>query len=98
LIGGFAEVMGSEFRGPEEVRSFLLELGENLGWSASPESIREAGERVVVIVRTVGVGGANGAFASLRWGQVYAFRDGKVSAVEDYFEAEQALEAAGLRE
>jgi len=98
LIGGFADLMGSEFRGPEEVRSFMLELGENLGWGTTAESIREAGERVLVIVRTAGVGGASGASASRRWGQVYAFRDGRVSAVDNYFEAREALEAAGLRE
>jgi ketosteroid isomerase-like protein len=33
LIGGFADLMGSEFRSPEEVRSFMLQLGENLGWA-----------------------------------------------------------------
>jgi ketosteroid isomerase-like protein len=98
LIGGFADLMGSEFSGPEEVRSFMLELGENLGWGTTAESIHEAGERVVVIVRTAGVGGASGASASWRWGQVYAFRDGRVSAVDNYFEAREALEAAGLRE
>jgi hypothetical protein len=35
---------------------------------------------------------------SWRWGQVYAFRDGRVSAVDNYFEVRDALEAAGLRE
>jgi ketosteroid isomerase-like protein len=98
LIGGFADLMGSEFRGPDEVRSFMLELGENLGWGTTAESIRAAGERVVVIVRTAGVGGASGASASWRWGQVYAFRNGRVSAVDNYFEARDALAAAGLRE
>jgi ketosteroid isomerase-like protein len=98
LIGGFADLMGSEFRGPDEVRSFMLELGENLGWGTTAESIRAAGERVVVIVRTAGVGGASGASASWRWGQVYAFRGGRVSAVDNYFEARDALAAAGLRE
>ena len=90
--------MGSEFSGPEEVRSFMVELRENLGWGTTAESIREPGERVVVIVRTAGVGGASGASASWRWGQVYAFRDGRVSAVDNYFEAREALEAVGLRE
>jgi hypothetical protein len=55
-------------------------------------------ERVVVIVRTAYVGGASGASASWRRGQVYAFRDGRVSAVDNYFEAREALEAVGLRE
>jgi ketosteroid isomerase-like protein len=98
LIGGFADLMGSEFRGPEEVRSFMLELGENLGCGTTAESIREAGERVVVSVRTAGVGGARGASASWRWGQVYDFRYGRVSAVDNYFEPREALEAVGLSE
>ena len=68
----------------------MLELGENLGWGTTAESIREAGERVVVIVRTAGVGGSSGASASWRWGQIYAFRDGRVCAVDNYFEAREA--------
>jgi ketosteroid isomerase-like protein len=97
LIGGFANLVGAEFRGPEAVRGFLRELEENLGASSELESVRQMGEQVVAIVRSVGVGGASGAPATMRWGQVYTFREGKISAVDNYYEVEEALEAVGLR-
>jgi ketosteroid isomerase-like protein len=62
------------------------------------ETVLEAGQRVVVIVRTEGTGDSSGTPASMRWGQVYTFRDQQIVAVDNYYEPKQALEAVGLSE
>jgi hypothetical protein len=51
-----------------------------------------------VIARAVGAGDASGTPVALRGGQVYTFRDGLISAVDNYYEASEALEAVGLSE
>jgi ketosteroid isomerase-like protein len=98
LIGGFADLMGSEFRGREALRAFFSDWMENLGGRAEIESVLEVEDRVVAIVRSVGVGGVSGAPATMRWGQVYSFKEGRVSAVDNYYEADEALAAVGLQE
>jgi ketosteroid isomerase-like protein len=99
LIGGFADLVGAEFRGRAGVRRFFDDLMENLGRNRSEvEAIFEAGDRVVVIVHTRGAGSASGAPATMRWGQVYTFSEGEISAVDNYYEASDALAALGLSE
>lgn len=98
LHGGFAELMGTEFRGHDGIRTWADEWVENLGVHAEIERIAEADDRVVVIARVVGSGGASGAPVTLRGGQVYSFRDGLISAVDNYYDAGEALEAVGLTE
>jgi ketosteroid isomerase-like protein len=98
LIGGFADLMGTEFRGHEGLRRFFNEWVGNLGVRGEMEAVLEAGDRVVVIARAQGAGDASGAPATIRSGQVYSFRDGRISAVDNYYEASEALEAAGLSE
>jgi len=96
LIGGFASMAGPEFTDRAEVRWWFTEWIENLGSQLEIENILEADDRLVVIVRAVAVGSASGASATLRFGQVYAFRDGQISAVDSYYEASEALQAVGL--
>jgi ketosteroid isomerase-like protein len=98
LIGGFADLMGAEFRGRATVGRFLTDWVENLGGRGEVETVLEVDDRVVVIVRSVGAGGTSGAPATLRWRQVYTFRHGQISAVDNYYEASEALEAVGLSE
>jgi uncharacterized protein len=99
LIGGFADLVGAEFRGHAGVRRFFDDLMENLGRNRSEmEAILEAEDRVVVIVHTRGAGATSGAPATMRWGQVYTFRGGQISAVDNYYEASDALAAVGLSE
>jgi ketosteroid isomerase-like protein len=62
------------------------------------EAVIEADDRVVVMLRVTGAGGARGVPTKIRSGNVYFFRDGKISAVDSYYEASQALEALGLSE
>jgi ketosteroid isomerase-like protein len=98
LIGGFADLMGSEFRGHEGIRIWFDEWVDNLGVRAEIEEIHDAGDRVVVIARVVGAGDASGAPVELRGGQVYCFRDGLITAVENYYEPSEAIAAAQLSE
>jgi ketosteroid isomerase-like protein len=96
LIGGFADLMGPEFRGHAGVRRWFDEWVGSLGVRAEIESIRDADDRVVVIARVVGAGDASGTPVALRGGQVYSFRGGLISAVDNYYEPSEALQAVGL--
>jgi len=46
----------------------------------------------------MGAGEASGAATTHRAGQVFTFRDGQISAIDNYWEAAEALEAVGLSE
>jgi ketosteroid isomerase-like protein len=98
LHGGFADLMGSEFVGHDGVRRWMNEWVGSLGVRAEIEAILEAGDRVVVIAVAAGAGDASGTPVELRGGQVYSFRGRQISAVDNYYDAKQALEAAGLAE
>jgi ketosteroid isomerase-like protein len=99
MIGGFASLgVGPEFTDRAEVRRWFTEWIENLGSKLEIENIREGDDRLVVIASAVAVGSASGAPATLRFGQVYSFRDGQISAVDSYYEAGEALKAVGLAE
>jgi len=96
LIGGFVDLMGSELSGRDAVRGFFSDWIENLGGRAESETVLEAGDRVVQVLRLTSTGGASGAPATQRMGQVFSFRDGRACAVDNYWDADEALEAAGL--
>jgi ketosteroid isomerase-like protein len=98
LVGGFADLMGTEFRGHEGVRRWFNEWVENVDVRVEIEEIHDAGERVVLVARAVGAGETSGAPVALRGGQIYSFRDGLVIGADNYYEASEALEAAGLSE
>src|SRR5436309_9925499 len=86
LIGGFADVMGTEFSGHEGLRRLSNEWVGTLGLRVEMEAVLEANDRVVVITRVMGTGGTSGVPTTVRAGNVYFFRDGKVSAVDSYYE------------
>ena len=96
LVGGFADLMGTEFKGHEGIRRWFNEWVGNVGVRVEIEEIHDAGDQVVVIARAVGAGETSGAPVALRGGQIYTFRDGLVVAVDNYYEASEALDAAGL--
>jgi ketosteroid isomerase-like protein len=98
LFGGFADLLGPEFRGHEGLRRLFDDWVENLRIQVEMETILEGGGRAVVIFRVMGAGGRSGAPATTQAGQVYSFRDGQISAVDSCWEATEALEAVGLSE
>ena len=98
LIGGFADLMGAEFQGHDGIRRWMNEWIGSLAVRAEIEDVFEAGERVVVIARAAGAGEATGAPVEVRGGQVYSFRGLQICAVENYYDAQEALEAVGVGE
>ncbi len=98
LIGGFADLIGTEFKGREAVFRFWREFIGNVGGQFELETAHDAGDRVVTVATIRGAGETSGAPVKIRFGQVWSFRDAKVSRMDSYYEASEALEAAGLSE
>jgi ketosteroid isomerase-like protein len=98
LIGGFADLIGSDFKGRDGVRGFFTDMLETVGGQAEIETVLESDDRVVVIVSTAGTGGVSGTPSGMRWGQVYTFHGGQIASVDNYYEPADALEAVGLSE
>jgi hypothetical protein len=61
------------------------------------ERIEDLGDRALVVVTFDGVGRGSGASVSMRFGQIWAFRDGLAARI-DVLDPQEALEAAGLSE
>ena len=61
------------------------------------EDILDAGgEDVVLIVRQTGTGRTSGVPVEIRYGQVFAVRDGAIVSMKSFLDPAAALEAAGL--
>jgi ketosteroid isomerase-like protein len=73
----------------EPFDEFRFELGDVLAYHD---------EHVVTTCRARGDSRTGGPPFDLVWGVVWTFRDGKVTRVEGFRTADEALEAAGLRE
>ena len=97
LIGGFADLVGAEFRGRDAVLQFWRDLIGTVGGEFELETAHHAGDRVVTIATIKGAGGTSGVPTAIRFGQVWSLRDGTVSRMDSYYRASDALEAAGLR-
>jgi ketosteroid isomerase-like protein len=98
LIGGFADVIGREFKGREAVVRFWRDFVGAVGGELDLEAAHDAGDRVVTIATIRGAGETSGIPVENRFGQVWSLREGKVSRMDSYYDASDALEAAGLRE
>jgi ketosteroid isomerase-like protein len=98
FIGGFADLVGAELRGRDAVFQFWRDFIGTLGGEFELEAAHDAGGRVVTIATVRGVGGASGVPSKLRFGQVWSLHEGKVSRMDSYYRASEALEAAGLPE
>lgn len=94
-IGGFAALSGAEHRGAD-AREWLRDWFDTIGGRIAVESILEADDQVLAIMKVAGAGIASGAPATMRIGQIFSFRDGKISGVDSYYEAGEALKALGL--
>jgi ketosteroid isomerase-like protein len=87
------------YRGHEGVRESFERWLENFDeYGFELERIVDCDEKVLVIAREEGRGRASGATIGQRIYSVYGFRDGKISRYEEFYEEQDALEAAGLRE
>jgi ketosteroid isomerase-like protein len=98
FIGGFADVMGTEWRGRQSLRRFWRDWLDTIGGCLSVESMLDADDRVVVIGTMEAVGETSGAPSTIRFGQVWTFRGGRVARIDGYYDPRAALEVVGLRE
>jgi len=95
MFGGEA----TAFRGHDECRDHLRDLDEAFAeFQIEIREIRDLGERLVTIGHLRGRGRVSGAEFESPIGYVVDFKNGKAVRYRDYFDADEALEAAGLRE
>jgi uncharacterized protein len=87
------------YHGHEGVRKFLALIREQ--WTTmrlEPQEFVDAGDKVVVSIRLVGVDKESGVETTANAAHVWTFRDGKVVRQTTFQTMDEALEAAGLRE
>jgi ketosteroid isomerase-like protein len=98
LIGGFADLQGAEFRGRDAYLSWCREMISTLDGRAEIETIREVDDQIVTVSVGMGAGATSGIPLTLRFGTVYSFRDGRISAINNYYNSDEALKALGLED
>ena len=87
------------YRGHEGVRESWERWLENFEeWGFEAERMVDCGDKVLVYAREEGRGSLSGGTISQRIYTVYTFRDGKIARYEEFYEEDDALKAAGLRE
>jgi ketosteroid isomerase-like protein len=85
-------------RGLEAIRGYFAQ------WTGTFESIDfrveellDGGQTVFAWIRFTGKGTSSGVPVEMEQAQLWTFHQGKVVRVEEYFDRNEALEAAGLR-
>jgi ketosteroid isomerase-like protein len=87
------------YPGIEGARQFIADWTEGWEeWELQLEELRDAGDRVVAILRQRGRSKATGLPAEMHFAQVWTVRDRKQFRMEMYASPAEALEAVGLRE
>jgi ketosteroid isomerase-like protein len=87
------------YRGHDGVRESWERWLENFDeWGFEVERMVDCGDQVLVYAREEGRGSLSGGTVSQRNYIVYTFRDGKVARYQEFYEEQDALEAAGLSE
>lgn len=98
LIGGFDDVMGQRFSGEDGVRRFCEEWFTAFKeMDVGIERLLETGDRILALTELKATGTGSNAPVELLGAAIYSFRDGRISAIDFYYDRELALEAAGLR-
>lgn len=86
------------FYGKDSARTFFEGLMESIGHDSVLEEATGADPIVVVRVRTSVTGGQSGIETEVRSSQVITLRKNKAVLLEYFWDHQEALEAAGLRE
>jgi ketosteroid isomerase-like protein len=87
------------FHGHDAMRRYYRQWEETFDvLSTEIEELIIAGDRVVAAVRWAGRMKGSDAEIEIHYAIVLSFRDGKISKGREYFNREEALEAAGLSE
>jgi uncharacterized protein len=87
------------YHGHEGVQEFVALLREQ--WASmrlEPQEFVDAGDKVVVSLRLVGVGKESGVETTANTAHLLTFRDGKIVRQTVFQTMDDALKAAGLRE
>jgi ketosteroid isomerase-like protein len=85
------------YEGIEGARQFMADwLATWDDWSLDVKEIRDAGERVVVVVRQTGRSKTTGLPVDMSFAQVFTLRDGVQTRMQMYADPAEALEATGL--
>jgi ketosteroid isomerase-like protein len=96
--GGFADLQGAEFRGRDAYLSWMRDMISTIDGRAEIETIRQVGDQVVVLSAATGSGATSGIPLTNRFGAIYSFRGGRISVIDYYYSADEALKAVGLEE
>jgi uncharacterized protein len=93
-------VISGVHRGRDQVRAALTSfVTEWEDFTVEIEKLIAAGdERVVAFVHLTGRGRGSGLPLDFREANIFIIREGRIVSVKEYFDRDQALEAAGLRE
>jgi ketosteroid isomerase-like protein len=86
------------FEGKDAVRSFYEGFAETVGRDSVIEDLIDAGDVVVMRMRAHMTGAHSGLEGEMQFSQVTTFREGKVVLAEFFWDHQEALETAGLRE
>jgi ketosteroid isomerase-like protein len=89
----------SAYVGLEGWKRWLQEIDDVFDdWGFEAEQILDAGQQVVVLVRTSGTAKQSRAAVTISAAHVHTLRDARVVRVEVFLDRSEALEAAGLSE
>lgn len=86
------------YEGIDGLRCFLGDWGKVFDWEYEVESIHNAGECVVFVVRMKARGKETGLEFTWPAGHLWTVRDGKITRMAIYADAAEALRDAGLSE
>ncbi len=87
------------YEGRDGARRFLEDwLDAWEGWELEVDSLHDAGEKVVALVRQRGRSKSSGLPVEMCFAMVWTVRDGKQTRMEMYADPAEAIEAAGLQQ
>jgi len=88
---------GRSYQGRRGVQEFLAFQAESFrGQHAEFQTVTDAGETLVIVVRLSAEGVSSGAPVATEFIHAWEFRDGKVSRLRIFRSKSEALEAVGL--
>ena len=91
---------GGALRGRGGIESYVREVSDTWEeYRVAAQDFRDLGDdQVLVLSRVEGRGAGSGGLVDAPMGQIFDFRDGKISRVRTYLDHAEALQAVGLEE
>jgi ketosteroid isomerase-like protein len=85
------------YEGPQEADRFLREWTEAWeDWKLEVDSLHDAGERVVAVMRQGGRSRTTGMEVDMSFAQVWSIKNGQMVRMDMYAHAAEAMRAVGL--